>query len=295
MSYTHDPAIDRSMSLADGRALGWSELGDPDGFPVLNNHGGLLCRLDVEPVHGAAREMGVRIVSPDRPGIATSDRKPGRDTLDWADDVVELLDHLGIDELGNMGWSMGGQYALAVTHRLGSRVRATAVIAGCPPIDDAATFAELNDMDTRLTRMSADHPALARTTFAALGRLEGMFPERMAKLSTRRSGPADRAATVDHAHWLGANMAAAARDARGMVDEYLAWAKPWRFGLDDVPGPVAVWQGSDDDLVPAVWGERLASSIPGARLHRLDGEGHLIGLTHRAEVLGDLLATARAS
>lgn len=295
MSYVHDPTIDRTMTLADGRVLGWSELGDPDGFPVLNNHGGLVCRLDVELAHDAARAMGVRIVSPDRPGIATSDRRPERDTLDWADDVAELLDHLGIVELGNMGWSMGGQYALAVAHRLGGRVRATAVIAGCPPLDDASTFAELNDMDTRLTKMSADHPALARTTFAALGRLEGMFPERMAKLSTRRSGSADRAATLDHADWLGAIMSAAARDAHGMVDEYRAWVRPWRFGLADVAGPVAIWQGSDDDLVPAAWGERLAAAVPGAQLHRLDGEGHLIGVTHRTEVLRDLLATARAS
>lgn len=283
------------MTLADGRVLGWSELGDPDGFPILNNHGGLVCRLDVEPAHDAAREMGARIISPDRPGVATSDRKPGRDTLDWADDVGELLDHLGIDDVGNMGWSMGGQYALAVTHHLAGRVRATAVIAGCPPLDDDTTFAELNDMDTRLTKLSADHPAVARTTFAALGRLEGLFPERMAKLSTRKSAPSDRTVTVDHADWMGANMAAAMRDTHGMVDEYRAWVKPWRFDLADIGGPVAIWQGSVDSLVPPAWGDRLAAAIPGAELHRVEGEGHLIGLTHRTEVMAALLAAAGVS
>ncbi|MBK9179428.1 MAG: alpha/beta hydrolase [Acidimicrobiales bacterium] len=280
--------------MADGRVLGYSEFGDEAGYPILNNHGGLVCRLDVELAHADARSAGVRIISPDRPGVATSDRRPGRDTLDWADDVGELLDALGIDELANMGWSMGGQYALAVAHRLAGRVRATAVIAGCLPLDDQATFAELNEMDRRLTHLAAHHQLGARATFAAMGRLEGLFPGRMAKLSTRRAAPADRAATADHADWMGAIAAAAMRHPQGMVDEYLAWAKPWRFAPEDVAGPVAVWQGSADSLVPAVWGRRLADRIPGAVLHPIDGEGHLIGLTRRAEIIRDLLDVARA-
>lgn len=292
MPFAHDVTSDRSITLADGRTLGYSEFGDPDGFPILNNHGGLVCRLDVEPAHADARSLGVRIISPDRPGVATSDLKPDRDTLDWADDVGELLDALGIEELATMGWSMGGQYTLAVAHRFAGRVVATAVIAGCPPLDDGDTLAELNSMDRHFTHLSTSHPGEAREVFAALGRLEGHFPDRMAKLSTRRAAGSDRAATVDHADWMGTIMSMATTEPRGMVEEYRAWVRPWRFSPAEVPGPVAIWQGTADALVPAAWGQRLCGEIPDAVLHPVEGEGHLIGLTHRSEVMRDLLRSA---
>jgi hypothetical protein len=41
--------INNQIELDDGRKLGYSEFGDLNGFPVINNHGGCLCRLDIEP------------------------------------------------------------------------------------------------------------------------------------------------------------------------------------------------------------------------------------------------------
>ena len=293
MTFTHDEATDRSITLADGRTLGYSEFGAPDGYPVLNNHGGLLCRFDVELAHDAAVALGARIISPDRPGVGMSDDKPGRDTLDWADDVEELLGALEIDELANMGWSMGGQYALAVAHRLAPRVRATAVIAGCPPIDDDATFAELNEMDQKLTRLSQNHPKAAGAEFAALAKLEHHFPDRMTKLSSKKWAATDQDTARANSEWMAAAMVEAMRRSAGMVEEYCAWARPWRFAPAEVTGPVTIWQGTEDTLVPAPWGARLADEIPDATLRRIEGEGHMIAVTRRDEVLQDLLAQAR--
>lgn len=36
-----------SVDVGNGRALGYREYGAPDGRPVVNCHGGLLCGLDV--------------------------------------------------------------------------------------------------------------------------------------------------------------------------------------------------------------------------------------------------------
>ena len=93
--FGHDTSTDRVLELRDGRTLGYSEFGDPGGAPVLNCHGGLVCRFDVEPCARRARGLGARVISPDRPGVGSSDRKPGRATVDWADDARELLDALG--------------------------------------------------------------------------------------------------------------------------------------------------------------------------------------------------------
>mgnify|MGYP002128088123 CR=1 FL=1 len=42
------------------------------------------------------RAFGLRVVSPDRPGIGLSDRAKERRTVDWAQDVTELVDQLGV-------------------------------------------------------------------------------------------------------------------------------------------------------------------------------------------------------
>jgi pimeloyl-ACP methyl ester carboxylesterase len=77
-AFTHDAAVDHVLKLGDGRRLGYAVYGEPDGFPILNCHGGLLCRFDVEPCADDFRTAGVSVVSPDRPGIGLSDRRPGQ-------------------------------------------------------------------------------------------------------------------------------------------------------------------------------------------------------------------------
>src|SRR3954470_18526977 len=104
-------AHDRTIRLRDGRTLGYAEYGAPDGMPVIYAHGGLSCRLDVETGASSARESGIRLISVDRPGIGLSGPKPGRVVADWATDIAELTDQLGICAFAAIGWSMGGQYA----------------------------------------------------------------------------------------------------------------------------------------------------------------------------------------
>ena len=177
------------IELGDGRTLGYHEYGDPGGAVVVSCHGGLLCGLDVAPFERAARVLGLRIVSPDRPGLGASSPRPGRATGDWAPDVRALLDKLDVARAAVLGWSMGGQYALACAALLPERVSTTAVIAGCLPLDDDANFAELNAMDRRFTRLAQHHPHVAATTFRTLGEIARHAPAAWAHLTLRGAVP----------------------------------------------------------------------------------------------------------
>ena len=53
-----------------------------------------------------------------------------------------------------MGWSMGGQYALACAYRLADRVSSAAVMAGAVPLDNPESFDALNKLDQLLTSLS---------------------------------------------------------------------------------------------------------------------------------------------
>ena len=69
------------MRLPDGRMPGCAEYGDQGGMALINCHGGLTSRLDIRSCDAVACGR-VRVISPGRPGVGLSHRKPGR-TRDW--------------------------------------------------------------------------------------------------------------------------------------------------------------------------------------------------------------------
>jgi pimeloyl-ACP methyl ester carboxylesterase len=291
-TFRHDPATDRALRLADGRTMKWSEFGAPDGAPVLSCHGGLLCRFDVEPWAADFAAAGIRVLSPDRPGVGGSDRAPDHSTADWVDDALQLLDSLELERVGVTGWSLGGQYAAAVAARLGDRVTGLALVAGSPPLDDHDRFGELNAMDRRLARLSQKSAPLARAAFTMTARLGRRSPLRLARFEAKHS-PASDAAVIDaHGEWLGTAMGEGARDGAGMVDEYRAFVGPWGFTLDEITVPTTVHQGTADTLVPPKWADELVAGIAGATLTTYDDEGHMIGVARRVDITRALLPSS---
>ena len=61
------------MRLADGRRIGYAEYGDPQGASVLAIHGTPGSRFMFALTDKAARERGLRIFAPERPGYGLSD------------------------------------------------------------------------------------------------------------------------------------------------------------------------------------------------------------------------------
>jgi pimeloyl-ACP methyl ester carboxylesterase len=94
---------DSTIHLRDGRRLAILEVGKSDGPPIFHCHGNGSSRLEVLTVQAAAEQLGVRLMSLDRPGIGGSDPKPGYRLLDWPDDVVEVADQLGIERFAQEG------------------------------------------------------------------------------------------------------------------------------------------------------------------------------------------------
>lgn len=279
---------DHVLRLRDGRSMAYAQYGTPDGFPVVNAHGGLACCLDVASADPVATECGIRLISPDRPGVGMSDPQPGRTVLDWAHDVGELLDHLDVDRFAVMGWSMGGQYAAAVGHALRHRVTRVAIIAGALPLTEPGVFEELPVMDRFLTRMSQRTPWLAQQWFRMMRFAARIAPTPYGRLAARELGPADGAVIRDDGFDTIARMSReAARQLPGAVEEYRAWMRPWGFAPEDLAVPVDVWAGTSDELVDPGWPHRLAHRIPGATLNIRDG-GHFMAHLHYREIFESL-------
>ena len=289
----HHEATDHVITLADGRRLGYAAFGDPDGEVVVNCHGGLVSRNDVEPADADARELGVCVISPDRPGVGLSDRKPGHGLLDWVTgDLAELLDRLGVGSCAAMGWSAGGQYALATAIGMPHRVTRVGVIAGCLPLDDPGVFDELDALDRRLVTWSTRAPAVARGYFHASHLMARRLPGQLTRLSASQLDGHDTGSLEGLGPWFARVMAEGSVDAHGAVDDYCAYAAPWGFRPEDVEAPVDLYQGTADALVPTAWAEQLDRRIPDSTLTVIEGGGHLIGVTCRRQVMDRLRSPA---
>ena len=92
------------VRTGDGRVLGYLELGDAGGAPVLALDGPG-SRALAKAAAPAAERAGVRLVAPDRPGFLDSAPAPDRTILDWANDAIELADELGLERFGLLAQS----------------------------------------------------------------------------------------------------------------------------------------------------------------------------------------------
>ncbi len=277
------------IRLRDGRQLSYAQYGDPGGFPILNNHGGLACRLDVAAAASIAESCGVRLISPDRPGVGRSDPLPDRTILDWTRDVTELLDQLEIDSFAVMGWSLGGQYAAAVGYALPPRVTRAAIIAGAIPLTEPGAFDGLPSIDRSYIRLSQRTPWAARLGFRAMTLVATCAPDLYGRLAARDLGPADAAVLEDEGFEMFAHMSREAlRQPQGVVEEYLVMVRPWGFRPEDIQVPVDIWGGTDDLLIDPSWPGELARRIPGATLHMGPG-GHFLAHLYYRDIFQRLL------
>ncbi len=281
-------ARERTLTLPDGRAVAVAEYGDPAGRPVVNCHGGIVSRHDVASAHGAAAALGVRIVSPDRPGVGGSDPLPGRSLLDWPADLATVADALSLGRFAVLGWSMGGQYALALAHALPERVSRLAIVAGVLPLDDPGVRAGLHRVDRRLTFLSCRWPALAALTFAGMREVADRTPHAFARSSARSTGPADAAVIEGDPLAYAGTVVEALRRPRGAVEEYRVFAAPWGFAPEDVGVPARVWWGEQDRLVPRADAEALGRRLRHAELTIVPGAGHFVAFDRWTTVLEDL-------
>src|SRR5262249_30438003 len=64
---------DHTLTLRDGRKLGYIDIGDSNGPVILACHGMPGSRLDFANHDPVLRSLGVRLIAPDRPGYGLSD------------------------------------------------------------------------------------------------------------------------------------------------------------------------------------------------------------------------------
>lgn len=278
----------RRLQLADGRTLAYAEYGDPGGAPLLFFHGTPGSRLQLRDLDDQARQLKVRVVAPDRPGFGESSPQPGRTIGQYADDVRQLADHLGLQRFAVAGVSGGGGYATACAARLPDRVTIALVIAGMAPAAKAV-LAQMRPKNRAVLRLARWAPWLLRRMMA---RLATMVADKGSEALERmlKGVPAVDAEIIRRpqvrATFAADTLESMRQGPDATVAELRLYTRAYDFALEDIAVPVHLFHGDADVNVPIAVGRDVASRIPGCQATFTPGAGHLWFLDHTDQILG---------
>jgi pimeloyl-ACP methyl ester carboxylesterase len=245
---------DTTTTLPDGRTLAYSDIGAADAPVVVYCHGAPTSRLDLVGLEDALAGLGVRVVSPDRPGYGGSSPQPGRTLAGWSGDVAALADQLGVERFAVMGYSSGGPYAVACAALLGDRVVAAGVVAGVTDMGWEPAWDGFDPAESELMRIGDLDAAVAwcEQRYGADGRgyLVGEELPPMMREAFRQG-------------------------VAGYAQDATLQARAWTFDPGAISVPVSVLHGEADEIVPVAHARHTADVIPTANLRIWPEHGHL--------------------
>lgn len=286
---------ENSICLFDGRTLGYAEYGDPNGFPVFYFHGGQESRLSGRFMDHMARQLHIRLIAPERPGIGLSTPQPQRQFLDWAQDISQLADSLGTESFSVFGLSGGAPHVLACAYTLPHRIRKVAVVSGTAPYNYKGKlkgswfpvrlvhwFAAAKTDKNLRTFMDYEEQTLRETPGKRLRQLQKYLPK------------PDRELLKAHPEYgisfLQGSLEAFRQGNEAVVQEWRLYVRDWGFELKDIRVPIQLWYGDQDKMTPKYRGFYLEKELPQAHLSLLPNEGHFSLIrNHQETILRELL------
>ena len=246
------------ITLADGRSLSYLLAGADDG-PVVTVLDGPCSRGVGRALAPTARELGIRLLIPDRPGAHGSTAKPGRTIADWPADQLALLDALGIERTGLVTQSGGTAYGIGVAAAAPARMTGLALLGALGPLTDRAARRDAGKQARAATLLSRRAPFVLRT---GVRRAFKRLPE---SAIAQVSAP-DRALLDDpfirDIHLETSREILGNPDA--VIEEFRLVGGPW--GITPPPSgtvPTALWTGELDETHPPAQARRVAALLGG--------------------------------
>lgn len=222
-----------------------------DGPDLVLLHGWGLHRGVFNPL-AESLQAHFRLHLPDLPGYGSNAASA------WAPTFEELVDALAarLPPAAWLGWSLGGQLALALAQRHPDSVRALVLLACNPcfvanPAWDGMAPATFEAFETGL-RASPEQALRRFTLLCARGSRD---PQATRRQLAKAELPAPRPSALAHG---------------------LDWLRehPRHDALATLPVPSTWIAGANDGLVPLAAVNAAARAAPGGRLHAVQGAGH---------------------
>ncbi|XP_020585609.1 uncharacterized protein LOC110028199 [Phalaenopsis equestris] len=286
------PVTATRIRLRDGRHLAYKEWGVPKNkarFKIIFCHGFSGSRLDgIRASPESMEELGVYLVSFDRPGYGESDPNPRRSLKSTALDIEELSDAL---ELGSkfflISLSIGGCGAWASIKYIPERIAGVALLT--PVINyHWPSFPKKLSQEAYEQQHVGDQWSL-RICYYAPWLLHWWMSQSWLPSSTVVKGTTHLPNHRD-AEYREFSFSSGIRDERrkvatqqGIQESYyrdmMVMLGKWEFDPMDIqktPFPVHLWQGDEDGVVPVSLQRYLCQRLPWIQYHELPMTGHYL-------------------
>ncbi|HEX6868306.1 MAG TPA: alpha/beta hydrolase [Candidatus Limnocylindrales bacterium] len=289
---------DHRLTRPDGRVVAWTESGVPGGRPILRVPGTPGSRFTIRADRTPWFERGLRVITTERPGYGASTRLEGRAFVEHSDDLVAILDSLGIEALPVYGASGASPHILDLAARHPDRVAVATILVGAAPIepDEAAAMIDLNALEHRLFQ-EGRLDEIWRITAEMRDEIL-VDPLAGFRAAMESSTEIDRE-IIEDPEWqrgfLVAIVEALRQGPGGWYDEGIAFQRPWGIAFDTIWTDITWWHSDGDRNAPLSAARRVVDSLPNARLRVWTDAGHLTPYRHEPEILDELLSRADAS
>ncbi|KEA53901.1 arylesterase [Mangrovibacter sp. MFB070] len=266
-----------TFTTKDGTQIYFKDWGT--GKPVLFSHGWPLDADMWDSQMNFLAEQGYRVIAFDRRGFGRSDQPwNGYDYDTFASDINDLINHLELNEITLVGFSMGGGDVTRYIGNYGtSRIAALVLLGAVTPIFgkaedypqgvDLSVFTGIRDgLRKDRAQFIRDFASPFYGTNAGQQVSEGVMHQTL-------------------------NIALLA-SLKGTLDCVTAFAETdFRTDIAKVDVPTLVIHGSNDQVVPFETTGRLsAEMIQGSELKVYDNAPHGFAVTHQEQLNQDLLA-----
>ncbi|MDE0826993.1 MAG: alpha/beta hydrolase [Akkermansiaceae bacterium] len=284
-------------TLPSGQQVCFAEYGDPDGRPLYYFHGWPSSRLQGKLLHDIGCERGLRIISPDRPGIGKSPPQANRQLCDWPPLLSNLADALGHDRFLVLGVSGGGPYALAAAHWLPDRVEAATVVGGAPPLSEFPDKSALLFPYRLLLKLRPIAPAVMLPLLPISRYIASQHPtDAPLRWFFRWVSPCDREAINNHEDLqiiMGSFREGVIQGGTHVIRDADIYTSDWDIDFATITTPIEIWHGEQDRNLPISMVREIAARIPSAKTHWIENEGHYsLPINRSPEIIDSLLELA---
>ena len=277
----------RLFRLADGRRLAWREYGDPQGRAVLLAHQGLGCSVLPRGSDALARDLGLRLICPERPGAGRSDPRPDFSLDGVADDMIALCRDLRLERLQVAAFMARAPFALAAAARLGPAATRVLLASARPSGQMAETARDAAHRIVLFRRRILRNAWLSDVLFSVMrAQLNARQVEKFVRAAA--SAPSDAAYLEAHpgllefiVDYISESLAVSSR---GIADEVKCAARDPELDLSGLTAPVVLWHGADDPMSSAA---DVSAWIGGreAETRVFPNVGHFLPHKHWPEIM----------
>lgn len=299
-SISPDWGDSQTVNLRDSRVLGVAQFGSPVGTPILCFHGAPSSRLEYADSDQSAKDLGVRLICLDRPGMGLSTFYPDRKVLDWPSDVSQLIEQFQLDKYYVLATSGGTAYGLACAKMLPrDALRGVGILYGVGPPETGTKGMSIWAKLAWNTIMRS--PSLLRVVYDKTLTPAAQNPDRevFTKIVAKQlRGLKDKDRAICERPEIFPVMVEMFREAlrqgaKGYAEEIRLVRSNWGFRLEDIEYEgIRLWYGTEDLNTPLNHGQYMAARLKKSVLKEYPGETHFtLGTNYWEEILKDLLST----